>query len=101
MSISAQTGFTELVMDPANPDVLYTASLQRERREYGFLPGGTESAIWKTTDGAKSWTKLTNDDTALRLRYWDCRENGNNAITKKGDGTSEFETFDFEKSPKR
>ncbi|MDQ8157863.1 MAG: glycosyl hydrolase [Gemmatimonadota bacterium] len=59
-SISAQTGFTELVMDPANPDVLYAASLQRERREYGFLPGGTESAIWKTTDGAKTWTKLTN-----------------------------------------
>ncbi len=57
-SISAQTGFTELVMDPANPDVLYAASLQRERREYGFLPGGTESAIWKTTDGAKTWTKL-------------------------------------------
>ena len=59
-SISAQTGFTELVMDPANPDVLYAASLQRERREYGFLPGGPESAIWKTTDGAKTWTKLTN-----------------------------------------
>ena len=57
-SISAQTGFTEIVMDPANPDVLYAASLQRERREYGFLPGGTESAIWKTTDGAKTWTKL-------------------------------------------
>ncbi len=59
-SISDQTGFTELVMDPSNPEVLYTASLQRERREYGFLPGGTESAIWKTTDGAKTWTKLTN-----------------------------------------
>jgi len=58
-NISAQTGFTELVMDPANPEVLYAASLQRERRAYGFLPGGPESAIWKTTDGAKTWTKLT------------------------------------------
>ncbi len=57
-NISAQTGFTEVVIDPANPDVLYAASLQRERRAYGFLPGGTESAIWKTTDGAKTWTKL-------------------------------------------
>ncbi len=55
-------------------------------------------APWYTR---QSWTKLTNDDSALRLRYWDCRENSNNAITKKGDGTSEFETFDFEKSPKR
>lgn len=58
-NISAQTGFTEVVMDPSNPDVLYAASLQRERRAYGFLPGGAESAIWKTTDGAKTWTKLT------------------------------------------
>jgi photosystem II stability/assembly factor-like uncharacterized protein len=57
--ISAQTGFTEVVMDPANPDVLYAASLQRERRAYGFLPGGVESAIWKTSDGAKTWTKLS------------------------------------------
>lgn len=58
--ISPQTGFTEVVIDPSNPDVLYAASLQRERRAYGFLPGGMESGIWKTTDGAKTWTKLTN-----------------------------------------
>ncbi|HXD22321.1 MAG TPA: hypothetical protein VN613_03105, partial [Gemmatimonadaceae bacterium] len=57
-NISANTGFTELVMDPSNPDVLYAASLERERREYGFLPAGPESAIWKTRDGGQSWTKL-------------------------------------------
>lgn len=57
-NLGPQTGFSELVIDPANPDVLYAAALQRERREYGFLPGGTESAIWKTIDGAKTWTKL-------------------------------------------
>lgn len=58
-NISPYTGFTEVVMDPANADVLYAASQQRERRAYGFLPAGPESAIWKTTDGAKTWTKLT------------------------------------------
>jgi len=58
--ISQFTGFTEVVMDPSNPDVLYAASYERERRAYSFLPAGTESAIWKTTDGAKTWTKLTN-----------------------------------------
>ncbi|MBL0939179.1 MAG: glycosyl hydrolase [Gemmatimonadaceae bacterium] len=57
-SLSEFTGFTEVVMDPANPDVLYAASQQRERRAYGFLPAGPEAAIWKTTDGAKTWTKL-------------------------------------------
>jgi len=58
--ISKYTGFTELVMDPSNPDVLYAASLQRERREYGFLPAGAETGIYKTIDGAKTWTQLKN-----------------------------------------
>jgi len=44
--ISKYTGFTELAMDPSKPDVLYAASLQRERREYGFLPAGPESGIY-------------------------------------------------------
>lgn len=57
--ISAFTGFTEVVMDPSNPDVLYAASLMRERRAYSFLPAGSETAIWKTTDGARTWTKMT------------------------------------------
>ncbi len=57
--ISKYTGFTDIAMDPSNPDVLYAASEERERREYGFLPAGPEAAIYKTTDGAKTWTKLS------------------------------------------
>lgn len=45
----------------------------------------------------QSWTKLTNDDYTLRIRYWDCRENPNNQVTKKEDGTSDFLPFDFER----
>ncbi len=55
------------------------------------------SVPWYTR---QSWTKLTNEDTALRIRYWDCRENANNSIQKQGDGTSDFGTLDFEKTPK-
>ncbi|HEV8448535.1 MAG TPA: hypothetical protein VGQ44_17015 [Gemmatimonadaceae bacterium] len=56
--ISKYTGFTEIAMDPSNPDVLYAASLERERREYGFLPGGPETGIFKTTDAGRTWTQL-------------------------------------------
>jgi photosystem II stability/assembly factor-like uncharacterized protein len=56
--ISQYTGFVDVVMDPSNPDVLYAASFQRERREYSFLPAGPESAIYKTVDAGKTWTKL-------------------------------------------
>ncbi|HVX39368.1 MAG TPA: hypothetical protein VHB25_07310 [Gemmatimonadaceae bacterium] len=56
--ISKYTGFSDLVMDPTDPDVLYASALERERREYGFLPAGTESGIYKTTDAGKTWNKL-------------------------------------------
>jgi photosystem II stability/assembly factor-like uncharacterized protein len=57
--ISPYTGFIDVAMDPSNPDVLYAAAFQRERREYGFLPAGPESGIYKTSDAGKTWAQLT------------------------------------------
>lgn len=58
--ISPNTGVTDVVMDPRNPDVLYAASYQRRRHVWTLLNGGPESAIYKSTDAGKTWTKLTN-----------------------------------------
>jgi photosystem II stability/assembly factor-like uncharacterized protein len=57
--ISENTGVTDVVMDPRDPDVLYAASYQRRRHVWVLLNGGPEGAIHKTTDGGKNWTKLT------------------------------------------
>jgi len=58
--IDENTGATDLVIDPANPQVLYAATYQRQRRTWGFNGGGPGSGIHKTTDGGATWTKLAN-----------------------------------------
>ncbi len=58
LSISPMTGVTDVALDPRNPDVAYAASYQRRRHVWALINGGPESAIHKTTDGGKTWTKL-------------------------------------------
>ena len=41
------------------------------------------------------YKRLSNDDKSLRIRYWNCAENQNNAITKTDSGTSQFSDFTF------
>jgi photosystem II stability/assembly factor-like uncharacterized protein len=54
-----QTGFTDLLRDPSNPDVVYAAAWQRTRRPWELTEGGEGSAIWKSSDGGDTWQKLT------------------------------------------
>lgn len=55
-----RTGATDLVIDPTNPDVLYAAFYHRIRRPWTFHSGGPNGGIFKSTNGGRSWTKLTN-----------------------------------------
>lgn len=60
LHIGEYTGVTDIVMDSANPNILYAASWQRARKVYAMIDGGPESAIYKSTDAGETWTKLTN-----------------------------------------
>ena len=46
-------------MDPSNNKVLYAATYQRRRATWGFNGGGPGSAMWKSSDAGRTWTKLT------------------------------------------
>ena len=59
LKISSDTGVSDIAMDPESPDTLYAASYTRRRTPFGYNGGGTESAIYKTTDGGASWKKLS------------------------------------------
>lgn len=52
------TGAIDLLIDPANPRVLYAATWERERRAWNFVESGAGSAIYKSTDGGERWTRL-------------------------------------------
>ena len=56
--ISENTGVTDIVMDPRDPDVLYAASYQRRRHVWTLINGGPEGAIYKSTDAGTTWNKL-------------------------------------------
>jgi len=58
LSISENTGVTDVVIDSNNPDTLYAASYQRRRHVWTLINGGPESAIHKSTDAGATWNKL-------------------------------------------
>lgn len=44
---------------------------------------------------AQSYTKLSDSDKSLRIRYWNCSENQNNAVYQNSRGTTQFRGFTF------
>ena len=54
------TGCSDLDMDPSNPRILYAGMYTFRRKPWRFDSGGGETALYRTTDGGQTWTKLTN-----------------------------------------
>jgi photosystem II stability/assembly factor-like uncharacterized protein len=56
--ISEHTGCWQIHMDPGNPDIIYTAAHQRQRRLNTGVYGGPESGIYRSTDGGMTWERM-------------------------------------------
>jgi Uncharacterized protein related to plant photosystem II stability/assembly factor len=59
LKISENTGVSDVVIDPRNPDVIVATAYQRRRSFATFIDGGPESAIHRSADGGKTWKKVT------------------------------------------
>jgi photosystem II stability/assembly factor-like uncharacterized protein len=59
LTISADTGISDIVLDPRNPDVMFASAYQRRRAVGQMIGGGPEGGIYRTTNAGKTWTKLT------------------------------------------
>ncbi len=59
LTISENTGVSDVVMDPRDPDTLYAAAYQRRRHYFTLIDGGPESALYKSEDAGATWRKLT------------------------------------------
>ncbi len=52
------TGCSELSMDMNNPQVIYAAMWEHQRKPWQVISGGEGSGLYKTTDGGKNWKKI-------------------------------------------
>lgn len=57
--INDMTGVIDISMDPKKPDTLLVAQYQKKRTPFSFASGGPGSGLFKTTDGGKTWRKIT------------------------------------------
>jgi photosystem II stability/assembly factor-like uncharacterized protein len=57
--VNNQTGASELVMEPGNPEVFYAGTWRVIRRPYSMESGGEGSGLWKSTDGGETWKNIS------------------------------------------
>ena len=56
--VNPQTGASDLIIDPTNPEILYAGTWQLIRTPYSLESGGEGSGLYKSTDGGETWNSI-------------------------------------------
>lgn len=59
LTVSADTGVNEFVVNPDNFEQIVASSYQRRRHVWTLINGGPESRIYRTENGGKDWQTVT------------------------------------------
>jgi photosystem II stability/assembly factor-like uncharacterized protein len=58
--VSDSTGATDVLVNPAHPETVFCATLERVRHYTYRRASGPECGIWRSADHGSTWTRLTN-----------------------------------------
>jgi photosystem II stability/assembly factor-like uncharacterized protein len=53
-----KVGVVDVAMDPKNPNILFAASYDKVREPWTFVEGGPGSALYRSADAGRTWTKV-------------------------------------------
>jgi len=111
--VNNQSGAVDLILDPKNPNILYTTTWELKRTPYSLESGGEGSKIFKSTDGGESWTEISRNQglpegtlgimgiTVSPLnsnRLWAIVENLNGGVYRSEDGGLTWEKTNEDRS---
>lgn len=59
LAIDADTGASDVAIDPSNPNVVFAGFWQTRRTPWSLTSGGPGSSLWVSRDGGDTWKRLT------------------------------------------
>jgi photosystem II stability/assembly factor-like uncharacterized protein len=59
--VGPSSGASDVAMNPQNPNVVYAGMWQFRRVPWTFSSGGSDDGLFKSTDGGRTWKKLTDN----------------------------------------